>query len=297
MTEPATRFQFGGHATFPVRYGWLPKGLNHLASHSSFTANLETADDLGIGSKMVESLGYWMSVMGLAQAGRGGMTPLPTADLIRKNDPYFELPGTWWFLHLMLARREGTVWNWFFNDYSDRIFDRITATDAFHQHATAKAQRAPSVAMVQRDMACLMSAYAARPGADVVDPDDIGACPLRELGLVIRHDTVNRFERTRRPQGVPAEVFLASAALLAGDLGVSAVSLRQLASARGGPGRILCMGMDAIETQVGKIRKTDYWKKGIQVETTNGEKQLLITGENPDKWLKALYERLNEQAD
>lgn len=295
MTQPLLRFHFGGHATFPVRYGWLPKGLQQLRTADGFVANMDTADELGIGSKMVESLSYWLSVTGLAAQGERGLQPSPMADLIAKHDPYFERPGTWWFLHLTLAQREGTVWGWFFNDYNDRIFDRLTCADAFLQYARSKAQRPPSPAMVQRDIACLLSAYGARPGVDVVDPDDIGACPLRELGLLFRHDAVNRYERARRPHGVPVEVFLAAAAQLAKHTGVESLSLRELATLRGGPGRLLCMGLDAIETQVGKIG-TKRFLEGINVESSAGERRLLVPKHEPEHWLTQLYERVGAGA-
>lgn len=295
MTQPQIAFQFGGHATFPVRYGWLPKGLSHLVEGGGFTANIETADKLGIGSKMVESLAYWLDVTGLAEPQQRGLGPSPVAELIAEHDPYFERPGTWWFLHLLLARRDGTVWGWFFNDYSDRIFDRLTCADAFLQFTRTKAKRPPSPAMVQRDIACLLSAYAARPGVDVMDPDEIGASPFRELGLLVRHDAVNRYERVRRPYGVPQEVFLAAAALLAADTDAESLSLRELASLRNGPGRLLCMGLEAIETQVGKIG-TKRYKEGIRTETLAGERRLLVPKHRPEDWLRQLYERVGAEA-
>lgn len=295
MTHPLIRFQFGGHATFPVRYGWLPKGLEQLQGASGFTANTETADDLGLGSKMVESLAYWLNMTGLTAEGSGALRGNAIAKLIYTHDPYFERPGTWWFLHLMLARREGTVWGWFFNDYNIRIFDRLTAADAFLQHTRSRAQRPPSPAMVQREIACLLSAYAARPGVDVMDPDDIGACPLRELGLLIRQDAVNRYERARRPHGLPTEVFLASVALLVKETGNTSPSLRELATLRGGPGRLLCLGLDAIETIVGKIGNKRYLQ-GITVQTTNGERRLTVPSYEPEHWLGQLYERVGAEA-
>jgi hypothetical protein len=291
------RFQYGGHATFPVRYGWLPKGVRRLTDAGGFVANTATADDLGLGSKMVDSLGYWLDVTGLAAGREGARTaiaPSRTAELVQRHDPYFELPGTWWFLHLALARREGTVWSWFFNDYGDRIFDRLACTDAFLQFTRAHAVRPATAGAAQREVACLLSSYAARPGVDVVDPGDVGACPLRELGLMVRHDAVGRFERARNPHAVPIEAFLASASLLASDLEKSALTLRELTAARGGPGRVLCMGLDAIEEIVGEIGRK-RWIDGVSVETSAGERQLVITAREQEFWLGALYGRVSTQ--
>jgi hypothetical protein len=154
-------------------------------------------------------------------------------------------------------------------------------------------RRLPSAspAAAQRDVACLLSAYAARPGVDVVDPDDVGACPLRELGLVLRHDAVNRFERARRPQAVPLEAFLACCSALSDDLGKGALSLRELATSRGGPGRVFCMGMDAIEEMIGHVG-SQQWIRDASVETSAGERHLVIGPREPADWLDALYDRV-----
>ena len=288
------RFQYGGHATFPVRYGWLPKGAARLSREGSFVANAEAADELGLGSKMVDSLGYWLDMTGLGmprEGGRSAIEPSALNDLVLRNDPHFELPGTWWFMHLSLARRQGTVWSWFFNDYTDRIFDRLSCTEAFLQFTRSHALRPATPGAAQREIACLLGTYAARPGVDIVDPGDVGACPLRELGLIVRHDVVNRFERTRSPHAVPVEAFLASACDLAVDMDMSALSLRALASARGGPGRTLCMGFDAIEEMVGRIGG-GRWSEGIGVETSAGERQLIVSPRDHAFWLAELYERV-----
>jgi hypothetical protein len=41
MTQALAKFQFGGHATFPVRYGWLPKGLQRLFEPRRYADVLE----------------------------------------------------------------------------------------------------------------------------------------------------------------------------------------------------------------------------------------------------------------
>ena len=148
--------------------------------------------------------------------------------------------------------------------------------------------------MIQRDVACLLSAYATRPGVDIVDPDEIGACPLRELGLLIRQDAVSRYERTRRPHGVPQEVFLACAAEVVRSAEIRSPSLRELANLPGGPGRVLCMGLDAIETMVGKIGSKRYLE-GINVESMAGERRLTVPRHAPEHWLGLLYERVGRE--
>ncbi|MET3761873.1 DUF4007 family protein [Sphingomonas sp. UYEF23] len=296
MVTSMMRFSYGGHVTFPVRYGWLPKGLSRMHKDGAFHPNTEVGDDLGLGSKMVESLAFWLKATGLARDGddgRSGRVASEIADLVTAHDPYCELPGTWWFLHLILATREGTVWSWFFNDHSDRIFDRAACAEAFLQFTRAKAMRPASEAMALKDVSCLLSAYAARPGVDLVDPDDVGACPFRELGLIVRHDLVRRFERTRAPVGLPVEAFLACSSLLAEETGRNALSLRELATLRSGPGRVFCAGLDAVDEMVGRASKA-MWMKGVSVETLAGERYLRATVRPIERWLGDYYARVEK---
>jgi len=296
MASSLMRFSYGGHVTFPVRYGWLPKGLSRMRQDGAFHPNTDVGDDLGLGSKMVESLGFWLKATGLARdAGdaRTGRVPSEIAELVFAHDPYCELPGTWWFLHLVLATREGTVWSWFFNDHADRIFDRASCAEAFLQFTRANAVRPASDAMALKDVSCLLSAYAARPGVDIVDPDDVGACPFRELGLIVRHDLVRRFERTRAPVGLPVEAFLASSSRLAEETGRDALSLRELATLRFGPGRVFCAGLDAVDELVGRASRA-MWTKGVGVETLAGERYLRATTRPIEQWLRDFYARIED---
>lgn len=298
MGKSLTRFSYGGHVTFPVRYGWLPKGLSRMRQEGAFRPNTDVGDDLGLGSKMVEALGFWLKATGLARDSddsRTGRIPSEMAELVIAHDPYCELPGTWWFLHLVLATREGTVWSWFFNDHADRIFDRASCAEAFLQFTRSQALRPASEAMALKDVSCLLSAYAARPGVDVVDPDDVGACPFRELGLIVRHDLVRRFERTRTPVGLPVEAFLACGSLLADDTGRDALSLRELATLRFGPGRVFCAGLEAVDELAGKASDAN-WTKDVSVETLAGERYLRITQKPIEEWMRDYYSRIEVSA-
>lgn len=296
MVAGLMRFSYGGHVTFPVRYGWLPKGLAKMKDDGAFHPTTEVGDDMGLGSKMVESLAFWLKATGLSddaprEAG-GGRVPSEIARLVLAHDPYCELPGTWWFLHLELASREGTVWWWFFNEYSERNFDRASCAEAFLQYTRSKAVRPASELMAVKDVSCLLSAYAARPGVDIVDPDDVGACPLRELGLVFRREHVRRLERSRAPIGLPVEAFMASASLLGDRTGRNALSLRELTILPGGPGRVFSAGLEAVDELVAQARDV----KGADVENMAGDRYLRVQTRPVTSWLDDYYLRIEGKA-
>lgn len=135
-----TRFEFGRHETFPVRHGWLAKGLGRVHDTGRYDGDLETADALGLGSRMAKSLGFWLEACGLAgidsnvtngtaKRRRKGQkwTITDLGKIVTRYDPHLEYPVTWWFVHMALAQRPSTVWEWFFNEFHERQFNWLSA--------------------------------------------------------------------------------------------------------------------------------------------------------------------------
>lgn len=297
VSRPPVRFRYGRHETFAVRYGWLTKAANHVAERGAFTSSLDTADDLGLGSKMVQSLQFWIEATGIVETidqtsggtERQRLTELGT--LVWNHDRFLEYPATWWFLHMELCSKPGTVWTWFFNEFDERHFDRNACVDAFLRHTREKAQNPATPAVAQKDVACLLAAYAAPMAAETADPEDGVASPLRELGLVLRHDHVNRFERVRAPFRMPPEAFLAASGKLAKELGKESLPLEELARRTNGPGRLLCLGFESLDAAV-EAASEAYWKQGVRTELLGAERHLLLPIRKPVDWLREHYRRL-----
>ena len=283
-----SRYEHGRHETFAVRHGWLGKGLERMdASSHGFLADPDPDPDavveLGLGSRMVTSLRYWLEASGLGDE-RGidlddrKLRQLHTSrmgNVVHERDPYLEYPATWWFVHLCLARRSTSVWGWFFNDFRERAFDRATCVEAYLRHLRLHASREPSLSVAQRDVACLLLAYATSSGSEPLDPEDGTASPLRDLGLLLRHDEVGRFEKTRPLDEVPIEVFLACAAAEAADIGQESLSVGELLGRRGGPGVVLGLSGDAIEEMAARGAR-DYAGAGVTLDLLGAERRLRV---------------------
>jgi hypothetical protein len=293
------RFEYGRHETFAIRHGWLSKGLSRIRENADgFHANLETADTLGLGSKMVKSLSYWLEASGVAsvpsQARSRQLSVSPMGDVIAERDPYFEFPASWWFVHIALASREGSVFGWFFNDFQQRSFDRLDCVDAYQRHLRDRAVKPPSVEMIQRDVSCLLASYADEPGK-MQDPEDGTICPLTDLGLVAYHRDTRRFERVMPYDGISAELLLASASRLGQSAGLEAVSVGELATWRHGPGRILHMQPDAIDAAAVDAART-YARCGVTFDRLGAERRLRAAHKPPEFWLARHYDRIGASA-
>jgi hypothetical protein len=251
------------------------------SSPEGFQADEDAVVGLGLGSRMVKSLRYWLEASGIAEVrtvdidGRKvrQLHTSPLGQVVHTRDPYMEYPATWWFVHLSLARRSASVWGWFFNDFRERMFDRPTCVDAYMRHVRLNAANEPTLSVAQRDVACLLSAYGTAPANEPRDPEDGTASPLRDLGLVLRHLDTERFEKTRPLDEVPIEVFLACVAAEAQDLQQESLSMAELLGRRGGPGLVLGLTGDAIEELAARGAR-DGAKLGVTLDLLGAERRI-----------------------
>ncbi|BBF94349.1 DUF4007 family protein [Blastochloris tepida] len=298
------RFEYGRHETFTIRHGWLGKGISYIQDDASAFADDEAAIlDLGLGSRMVKSLRYWMEASGLAMqdacdTGRRRsrrLRPSRLADIIRLHDPHLEYPATWWFVHLHLARRPRSVWGWFFSDYRERNFDRAACVDAYRRHLRLHAVNEPSLSVAQRDIACLLAAYATPAAAEPQDPEDGTSSPLQDLGLVVRHADTGRFEKIRPLDDVPVEAFLACVGAAAADAGQESMSVTEMIGRGGGPGTVYGLDAESIE-DLAMCAARDFGNRGVALDLLGAERRLRVpTGDMAD-WLEQHFIRIGDVA-
>ena len=298
------RFEYGRHETFPVRHGWLTKGLRRMDETGFYRGDLETADALGLGSNMAKSLQFWLEATGLAESGFQPSPNRPGSGRKRKewritqfgrtvlaHDPFLQVAATWYFLHLMLAQRQNSVWGWFFNDYPERYFTREACIQAFRSYAEHQAANVPSPAMAQREIGVLLQAYSVQQRMASEDPESATVCPLRDLRLVVRHTDVDRFERTQPIDAVPVEGFLACVGMLAKRAGSDSVSFTELVRNRFGPRRILGLGIDQVESAVGQSVEA-YAGQGVRSTMMGSERQFELPAFSVSEWLSAHFRRI-----
>ncbi len=99
---------FGRHETFPLRYGWLTKGVEVVGKYKDIFHEREHGNamtKLGIGRNMVNALYYWLQVTGLVkfEGGVGEVSELGNALLGKDGDPYLEDEATLWIVHWLIA--------------------------------------------------------------------------------------------------------------------------------------------------------------------------------------------------
>ena len=209
----AMTMKFRAHETFFIRKGWLSKGMKSVnAKDDVFVAKDENPMDiLGLGSKMVKSLRYWLQAVGLTQeprAGRRVQTFTRLGESIYANDRYIEELGTLYLLQYKLAtnKNNATSWYFFFNEFTMSEFTREDFVEALQKYIKMAGEDGVAIRSLNDDFACIINTYLPRyksnPGR--VSPENNIDCPLGELGLV---DILNKKNKTYRKSIPSASTF------------------------------------------------------------------------------------------
>jgi len=184
---------FAKHETFHIREGWLFKGMSAVEEDPHIFLADDASERLGLGKNMVRALRFWMTATGLTeeyQADRYTNQQLtkPFGQVVWKSDPYLEEDGTLWLLHYHLIRGSdnATAWHWFFNYFSQPVFDQGSFVDTLQSWVISVEGRSISENSLKRDFDCLVHTYV--PDRRSRTPEDLMESPLAQLGLMVEAD-------------------------------------------------------------------------------------------------------------
>lgn len=295
-----TKYEFGRHETFSLREGWLDKGLSHTIAKGGFKADVETADALGLGRNMVKSLRFWIEATGLASrdlSADAKSPPLAASQfgaIVSKTDRHFEYAISTWFVHMILARRKGTAWNWFFNDFRSGVFDRETCVEGLLRHVQKHSVNQTTVSVLQREVACLLETYAALPASEKRNPEDFTISPLQTLGLVVKHTDTGRFEKIAPLDPVPVEAFLACVQWLVADAESETLPLSDLISRRGSAARLFNIDGDTIN-ELAHLAAESYGDMGVRLSLLGSTRTITMPRMTPDDWYSLHFKRIGSR--
>ena len=131
--EKLTKVKLKGNESFNIREGWLRKGMRCIQECPTLFSRDDAMEILGVGSKMVKSIRYWLKATGLTtEPSTVGKTKehVLTKDfgnIVDTYDPYFDDVFTLFLLHYNIVKNaEGlsVVWDIFFNQYEGQDFTK-----------------------------------------------------------------------------------------------------------------------------------------------------------------------------
>ena len=300
--------KFSGHETFPVREGWLHKGLKLVSQSPSLFLHEEVSDQLGVGRNMAKSIRHWLLVTGLAEeSGGDSMDKTPSlrltelGQLVWTFDPYFLSSGTWWILHANLVNNieSTTTWSWFFNNFNHDRFDRAVCLESLRRFLESSQKRIPSNSTLTRDLGCLLASYARSIPATNDDPEDGADCPFRELGLLTYYRTSGYFRIDRTQKVISPFVFgyVMSLAFPTSASSSKRTDVRLLDAVRssGGPGRVFCLNGESLFETVSRIESTS--ENLIQIAGLAGDRTIRTSSLETNEWASLYFESIKETSN
>jgi len=289
--------KFGGHETFPVREGWIYKGLSLVnADPEGFNAPY-VADDLGVGRNMAKSIRYWLLATGLVvtepsdkDAKRKKLTPTDIGKVVYDNDRYCMQLGTWAALHINIMNHPdyAKAWQWFFGRFNEQRFDRVTCTSAFERFVQRHEKRSPASKTLQRDLACLLSCYSTPVPSEMTDPEDASDSPLRRLGLLTQFRDSNVYRRNEPNAAQLPPEFLGYAFVKSGVANAT-VPLREACFYEGGPGKGFQLTLNGF---LDFVEQAEQALSGVKVIGSAGERRIQFDQKPAVEWLQQYYDRV-----
>lgn len=267
--------KFRGHETFPIRKGWLNKGIRNVkAKPDVFISKTENPmDSLGIGANMVKGLRYWLQATKLTEERKSGQHVQALTEfgkIIYENDPYFEELGTLWLIHYALASNldDATAWYIFFNAFDLIEFSEEDFEKYVKKYISMNAPDAdiPSSRAITDDFKCIINTYYSKhnalSGNANQSPEDNLTCPLTELGLVSAV-TIRRNERIYRknmPKADKIPELIVLAAILNQYSGTQEIRISALQKGAGCIGNIFCLDTIALYQILYSLDQSGYLK-------------------------------------
>lgn len=287
---------FGRHESFPLRFGWIAKGLDALRDDPAVFARDDATVVLGVGKNMVASIRHWLQAATLIRplsAGAGyEETELARTVFGPAGDPYLEDDGTIWLLHWLLATNPAaaTALYWFFNHFHKPAFSNDEAAAGLRAFADGEAGARTSATTLNRDAATVLRMYTRTAAGTRLALEDALDSPLSLLDLVDRVDSQHRRSVPAPRAGLPAGIFAFAVAEVFEHIGAPQVAVQDLMysdRAHCAPGAVFRM------TEEGLVRKIEELRSSapadFRLDRTAGVYQLYRL--RPTEPLRILTER------
>ena len=217
---------FGRHESFPLRFGWIAKGLHALRDDPTVFTREDATVVLGVGKNMVSSIRHWLHAATLVQPRPDGKGYEETeiARTAFNGDPYLEDDGTIWLLHWLLATNPAaaTAVYWFFNHFHRPLFANDEAAAGLRAFADSEVATRTSPATLSRDAATLLRMYTRTAASTRLALEDALDSPLSLL------DLVDRVDAQHRRSGLPPAIFAFAVAEVFDHLDAPYVAVQDL---------------------------------------------------------------------
>lgn len=278
---------FTGHETFPFRYAWLKKAVDHIEGQPKLFGREDAMVLLGVGKNMVHSIRHWGLVCGMLEEdltvpNSRGRSLRATEFGVRLLgvggwDPYIEDPATPWLLHWRIASvpDNATTWYWVFNHLSALEFSKSDLENQLWDLAQQRTGSRVTRASLKRDTDTFIRTYVSSKPDRTTPLEDTLDCPLVELGLLREAAHRKTYLRVRSDHpSLPDALFQHGLCEFIKRRSASTVAFDDVAYAPGSPGRVFSLSEDGL---LERLERLDRSTRGQLVfDDTAGLRQVLV---------------------
>ena len=268
MTEKIKKVKLKGNESFNFREGWLRKGMRCVCECPKLFVQEDVMERLGVGSKMVKSIRYWLQATNLCKeqylSGGKGRALYPTEDfgrVILEWDPYFDDIFTLFLLHYQIVSNDKLcmAWNIFFNEYEGQNFSKDNMINVCSDLLERKMDEGCTFSQKSfvDDCSSILRMYVNSHSSE--DPEDSLDCPLSELGLLKKDprgkDSYFKTMPSRTNLDKLAVLYVITRNIPSGK---SSISIDNLLTASNNVGRIFNLNRVAINDYLDQLRVAGY---------------------------------------
>ena len=183
------RSSFGRHETFPLRFGWLTKGVGAWLRDPDIFEKDEAIVELGVGKNMVEAIRYWMIASQIVNLNGKVLELTEIGERIFYQDgwdPYLEDDTTIWLIHWLIASNpaDATTLFWFFNRFHKPEFTGKELQDALHSFVRENLRQRVAAGTLKNDIALLLRMYGPARSSKAVPLEEGLDSPMALLRLI-----------------------------------------------------------------------------------------------------------------
>jgi hypothetical protein len=299
--------KFTGHDTFPLRYGWLYKAVNHMNSGGKLQTSKEEETQqaiikLGVGKNMVNAIRYWAESAGLlvSKRSQSNISYSTSSDgnylfnVDTGKDPYLEQIGSIWLVHFWLCfnQSEMTAYRYFFNVFNGEFFEKPILLAHMSNDITKLTTGDASLndSTIQKDIDAFLNSYS-KKSSQSKDEYQFNS-PLSELNLIQESGKNNYLSDLNEKNDLPIEVFIYALLKFVQKESkiskVSKVSFNSLLLDSCSPGRIFRLSEKGLGAKLDAAQA--YSENKLTWSDTQGLRQITVD----DLYLNKEQEVLND---
>lgn len=302
LTDPATKVQFAGHDTFPLRLLWLKKAYDAVrdGADKGLFQRPDAIARFGVGRNMVFAIKHWAVASQMIEEVEDKFFPTPLGRLLLDDadglDPYLEDPATAWITHYIFAGtpEQTTTFCYAFNFITQGDFDRAAIVKSLLDLADARKAARATAETIKRDVEVFVRSYISRGASE-----DAAEPLLAELGLLREGRAAGHLEFVRGPKptlhdGVFAWALRRYWRRWHSDM--PTLSMEQICYGAGSPGRVFKLDEDSVHARLARIGSTT--DEALAWTDTAGLRQVIFRHEPDDEAIlrKAYQARIRQAA-